>query len=79
MKADREELVRVKGLVAAPSEEGRYEVRLDSGETIIAGVDRMMRRIGVAILVGDRVTLEMPPSDLSRARITFRHLAIGTA
>jgi translation initiation factor IF-1 len=33
-----------------------------------------MRQHRIRILAGDNVTLEMSPYDLSKARITFRHI-----
>jgi translation initiation factor IF-1 len=32
-----------------------------------------MRKHRIRILAGDKVTLEMTPYDLTKARITFRH------
>jgi translation initiation factor IF-1 len=34
-----------------------------------------MRKNHIRILAGDRVTLELSPYDLSKGRISFRHLA----
>jgi translation initiation factor IF-1 len=36
-----------------------------------------MSKFKIRVLVGDRVTLEMSPYDLSRGRITYRHKAGG--
>jgi len=33
-----------------------------------------MRRHSIRILAGDQVSLELSPYDLSKGRITFRHL-----
>jgi translation initiation factor IF-1 len=34
-----------------------------------------MRKNHIRILAGDRVTLELSPYDLTKGRISFRHLA----
>ena len=48
---------------------------LDNGHTLIAGHRRCkMRKHHIRILAGDAVSLEMSPHDLSKGRITFRHL-----
>jgi len=39
----------------------------------------MMRRIGVSVLAGDRVTIEMSQRDPTRTRIIFRHLALASS
>ena len=39
-----------------------------------------MKKNHIRILVGDKVTLELSPYDLSKGRITFRHIETrGTA
>jgi translation initiation factor IF-1 len=40
---------------------------------VLAYVSGKMRMNYIRILPGDRVTVEMSPYDLSKARITFRH------
>jgi translation initiation factor IF-1 len=40
---------------------------------VLAYVSGKMRMNYIKILPGDRVTVEISPYDLSRARITFRH------
>lgn len=75
----REKIIEMSGVVASITDDGRYEVRLDGGEIITAGMDRMMRRIGVSVLAGDRVTIEMSQRDPTRTRIIFRHLALASS
>jgi translation initiation factor IF-1 len=40
---------------------------------VLAYVSGKMRMNYIRILPGDRVTVEISPYDLSKARITFRH------
>jgi translation initiation factor IF-1 len=52
-----------------------FRVRLPNAEKteVLAYVSGKMRVNSIRILPGDRVTVEMSPYDLSKARITFRH------
>jgi len=47
-------------------------VRLDNGHEVLAYLAGKMRKHYIRILLGDRVSMEMSPYDLTRARITFR-------
>jgi len=40
---------------------------------VLAHISGKMRMHYIRIIPGDRVTLEMTPYDLSKARITYRH------
>jgi translation initiation factor IF-1 len=44
---------------------------------VLAYTAGKMRRNKIKTLVGDRVTVEMTPYDLSKGRITFRHKTEG--
>jgi translation initiation factor IF-1 len=46
---------------------------------VLAYTAGKMRRNKIKTLVGDRVTVEMTPYDLSKGRITFRHKTEGAA
>ncbi len=69
----KEEAIKFEGVVTDALPESRFRVQLENGHEILAyGSGRMMvRRIRIA--VGDRVTVDMSPYDLTRGRITFRH------
>ena len=49
-----------------------FRVTLDNGATVIAHLSGKIRMHSIQILVGDKVTLEMSPYDLTKARITRR-------
>ncbi|MDR0763888.1 MAG: translation initiation factor IF-1 [Bacteroidales bacterium] len=50
-----------------------FRVELQNGHQVIAHISGKMRMHYIKILPGDRVSLEMSPYDLTKARITFRH------
>ena len=70
----KEELLEMNGLVAEVLPDSRYRVDLENGHKLVAYTSGKMRQHHIRILAGDRVTLELSPYDLSKGRITFRHL-----
>ncbi len=49
-----------------------FRVELENGHEIIAHISGKMRMHYIRILPGDKVTVELTPYDLSKARIVFR-------
>ena len=70
----KEELIEMRGKVAEVLPDSRFRVTLDNGHTLVAYTAGRMRRHSIRILAGDQVSLELSPYDLSKGRITFRHL-----
>jgi translation initiation factor IF-1 len=70
----KEELIEMNGLVSEVLPDARYRVTLDNGHQVIAYTAGKMRKHRIRILAGDKITLEMSPYDVSKGRITFRHL-----
>jgi translation initiation factor IF-1 len=70
----KEELLEMSGLVSEVLPDARFRVSLENGHVLIAYTAGKMRQHHIRILVGDKVTLELSPYDLSKGRITFRHL-----
>lgn len=50
-----------------------FRVKLPNQVEVLAYVSGKMRQNYIRILPGDRVTVEISPYDLSKARITYRH------
>jgi len=70
----KEELIEMRGLVEDVLPDSRYRVVLENGHILVAYTAGKMRKNHIRILAGDRVSLELSPYDLSKGRITFRHL-----
>ncbi|HEX8961796.1 MAG TPA: translation initiation factor IF-1 [Rhodocyclaceae bacterium] len=70
----KEELLEMNGVVMEVLPDSRYRVTLDNGHNLVAYSAGKMRKHHIRILAGDRVSLEMSPYDLSKGRITFRHI-----
>lgn len=70
----KEELIEMNGQVVEVLPDSRFRVDLDNGHKLIAYTSGKMRQHHIRILAGDKVTLELSPYDLSKGRITFRHI-----
>ena len=71
----KEELIEMQGSVTEVLPDSRFRVTLENGHQLIAYTGGKMRKHHIRILAGDNVSLEMSPYDLTKGRITFRHLA----
>lgn len=70
----KESLIEMRGRVDEILPDSRYRVTLDNGHQMIAYTAGKMRKHHIRILAGDNVSLELSPYDLTKGRITFRHL-----
>ena len=64
----------MNGVVDEVLPDSRFRVTLDNGHALIAYSAGKMRKHHIRILAGDKVSLELSPYDLSKGRITFRHI-----
>ena len=49
-----------------------FRVKLENGHVVLGHISGKMRMHYIRILPGDKVTVELTPYDLTRARIVFR-------
>ena len=70
----KEELIEMHGTVSEVLPDSRFRVTLDNGHSLVAYTSGRMRKHHIRILAGDAVSLELSPYDLSKGRITFRHI-----
>ena len=70
----KEELIEMNGVVTDVLPDSRFRVELENGHKLVAYTSGKMRKNHIRILAGDKVTLELSPYDLTKGRITFRHL-----
>lgn len=70
----KEDLLEMIGLVTEVLPDSRFRVDLENGHKLIAYTSGKMRQHHIRILAGDKVSIELSPYDLSKGRITFRHL-----
>ena len=70
----KEDLIEMHGVVDEVLPDSRFRVTLDNGHHLVAYAGGKMRKNHIRVLAGDNVSLELSPYDLSKGRITFRHL-----
>ena len=70
----KEEVIEMKGVVVEVLPDSRFRVTLDNGHNLVAYSAGKMRKHHIRIIAGDKVSLELSPYDLSKGRITFRHI-----
>ena len=65
--------ITMDGVITETLPNAMFRVRLDNGHEILAVISGKMRMHYIKILVGDKVTVEMSPYDLTKGRITYRY------
>lgn len=68
-KAD---VIELEGTVVEKLPNAMFLVELENGHQVLAHISGKLRMNYIRILPGDKVTLEMSPYDLSKARIIWR-------
>jgi translation initiation factor IF-1 len=68
----KDDLIQVVGGVQKILGGGRYEILLDSGQTVTAQLSGRMRRFRIRVIPGDRVQVGLSPYDPTHGFITFR-------
>ena len=69
----REEAIRVEGTVVEVLPNNLFRVELPNGHRFMAHTSGRMRLNFVRLVMGDKVTVEMSPYDLTKGRISFRY------
>jgi translation initiation factor IF-1 len=68
----KEDAIQVEGKVREALANTQFRVELDNGHIVTAHVSGKMRKNFIRIIVGDKVTVELSPYDLTKGRITYR-------
>jgi len=50
-----------------------FRVRVNDDYTVLAHLSGKMRKARIKVILGDTVSVEMSPYDLSKGRISYRH------
>lgn len=69
----KQESIQVEGRVTEVLPDQNFRVELENGHIVLAYAAGRMSKFRIRVLVGDLVTLDLSPYDLSRGRITYRH------
>jgi translation initiation factor IF-1 len=68
-----DDLIPLEGKVMEVHPGGTFSVETEQGHHVQAHLAGRLRRFRIRVVLGDRVTVEVSPYDLSKGRITFRH------
>lgn len=68
----KEEGIQTEGTVVDVLPGTMFRVKLSNGTEVLAHISGKMRKNFIRIVPGDKVTIELSPYDLGKARITFR-------
>ena len=68
----KEKHIELEGVVASVLAGTMFRVELQNKHLVLATICGKMRKRWVRLTVGDRVTMEMSPCDLTKGRITWR-------
>ena len=70
--APKKNFYRKNGVVTESLPSTHFKVRLDDGKEILAHLAGKLRLYRIKVLPGDRVTVEISPTDETRGRIVYR-------
>ena len=70
--ANKDGVIEIEGTVYEALPNAMFRVELTNGHKVLAHISGKMRMHYIRILPGDKVTVELTPYDLSKARIVFR-------
>ncbi len=73
----KEEAIEMEGIVIESLPNTNFKVKLDNGHVVNAHISGRMRKHYIRILLGDRVTVQLTPYDLTKGRIIFRNKDSG--
>ena len=77
--AEKEQKVQMEGRIVEALPGTQFRVELDNGHEVLAYPSGKMRKYYIRLLLGDRVTIEMSPYDLTKGRITYRYKKARTS
>lgn len=69
----KEEALRFDGIVDEELGNSMFRVTLESGHQLVAYIGGKMRKNAIKIILGDKVTVEMSPYDLTKGRVVYRN------
>ena len=68
----KDDVIQMAGEVVENLPNAMFRVKLENGHVVLGHISGKMRMHYIRILPGDKVTVEMTPYDLTRARIILR-------
>ena len=68
----KEDIIQMQGEILETMPNATFKVKLENDYIVLGHISGKMRMHYIRISPGDKVTVELTPYDLSRARIVFR-------
>ncbi|MBI1907738.1 MAG: translation initiation factor IF-1 [Rhodocyclales bacterium] len=68
----KEDVIEMQGEVVENLPNATFRVKLENGHIVLGYISGKMRMHYIRILPGDKVTVQLTPYDLTKARIVFR-------
>lgn len=68
----KEDVIEMQGEVLENLPNATFKVQLENGHVVLGHISGKMRMHYIRILPGDKVTVQLTPYDLNKARIVFR-------
>ena len=68
----KEDVIQMQGEVLENLPNATFRIKLDNDHILLGHISGKMRMHYIRILPGDKVTVELTPYDLTKARIVFR-------
>jgi len=68
----KDDVIQMQGEILEKLPNTNFRVKLENGHVVLGHISGKMRMQYIRILPGDKVTVELTPYDLTRARIVFR-------
>ncbi len=68
----KDDVIQMQGEILENLPNATFRVKLENNKTVFGHISGKMRMHYIRILPGDKVTVEMSPYDLTKARIVFR-------
>ena len=70
--SQKDDVIEFEGVVVEALPNAYFKVKLPNGHMVTAHISGKLRMNYIKILVGDSVTVEVSPYDISKGRITWR-------
>ena len=68
----KDDAIQMQGEIIETLPNATFRVKLEKDHVVLGHISGKMRMNYIRILPGDKVTVEMTPYDLTKARIIFR-------
>lgn len=67
------DLIDIDGIVEEVHPAGKFSVRTDAGGLVMAHLAGKLHKFRIRVVLGDRVTVQVSPYDLTKGRLFYRH------